>query len=213
MPNIIIVDGELPSVAFTYSVITAIGASSFNFTGASFGTARGNRTMIVAIGNNNQAPTAVTIGGVTAAQQVVQNNGANTYTSIWTAAVPTGTSGTVAVTWAGVVGGSCLGVWAAYALKSATATDTAGDISSPYNIPVNVSANGIAIGCAYSTAGIGGVGTASWSNATQSYDTQIVGPSSSGGSGASYVATTATTRAIAFGGYGGFVTTASASFR
>lgn len=81
-------------------------ASTYTFTGKSFGSAAGDRRVIVVVGSRVNTAGAVptcTIGGVSATEVVRANNagaGASTdITSIFIAHVPTGTTGDVVVGW------------------------------------------------------------------------------------------------------------------
>jgi hypothetical protein len=74
------------------------GATSYTVTGADFGTPSSNRIIIIGVSTLNQNnPTAVTIGGVSATRAVVTNV-SGVVASLWYASVPTGSTGTIVVT-------------------------------------------------------------------------------------------------------------------
>lgn len=97
-----------PTVSQTATFSTTTPATTTNFTSLSFGAEESDRYMLALLGKRSNAVpstiSGVTIGGVTASQlgsvTIVNNANPNPdteYAEIWAALVPTGTSGTVAV--------------------------------------------------------------------------------------------------------------------
>lgn len=108
-PSLIIPSGGLGFVAgLTFQAFATEGAvtATPSFAGVNFGTANANRVIaVIAVGRanaaTNQTISSMTIGGI-AATQVASAAGVVSNVAgidIWYASVPTGASGTVAVTW------------------------------------------------------------------------------------------------------------------
>ena len=97
----------------TYSD-SSTGTTTRTFAGLSLGTAASNRSIIVVTHSRYRYPTDVTIGGVTATcHAAFQDNYA--HTAVWSAAVPTGATGDVVVTYAiGSPETAAVALWAAY---------------------------------------------------------------------------------------------------
>lgn len=98
------------SITWTDSVGSAVAGTSFSFATRSIGTADATRVLYIGVGFglNTVSPTAVTIdfglGGGAQAMSLVAgsnvNSAAGAILSIYTIAAPSGTTGTVALTWA-----------------------------------------------------------------------------------------------------------------
>lgn len=211
-----------PSLVFqTNSTPAAFQSSisSFTFTSVAIGTAAANRTVIVSASIRcvgGDTITGVTVGGVTAALAKSQANNVtnSSFSSIWTATVPSGTTGNIVLTLVGV--DTCIpaiGVWSAYGLTSNTPTATAGSTSSSsQTLSVNVSAGGIVIGSSYGFS----ASSITWSGLTRDYDQvtlattqQQSGASASAQPAASPLAITATIPSAG----GGEASGVAASFR
>lgn len=75
-------------------------ANNYSFAGVSIGTAASDRLIAVAVVEGSSAgtdPTSVTVGGNSATKIASVNDGSNVTTTLWYAAVPTGTTATIAV--------------------------------------------------------------------------------------------------------------------
>lgn len=112
-----------------HSESTSTG-TTITYTSVAFGTANASRILAVGIWSKQTADTdtvsSVTIGGVSATQVSgarASSTGHNAVSDIWYAAVPTGTSGNIVVTWSASSGRSGIGV---YNIVTATATPTNG---------------------------------------------------------------------------------------
>lgn len=152
--------GSIPEYTFLGSDVDATNAASYSFISQPFGTAVADRLIVVAITGRrgvSRTISSVTIGGVSASQ-VVFNSGTSGLnpdffpTALYRAAVPTGTSGTIAVTWSGGMDMCAVAHGSLIRYKSATATDTGSDhdeggAPTP-SISLNVSAGGVVIAAA-----------------------------------------------------------------
>lgn len=150
------------------------------YSGLAFGSATGNRLLIVVVhlGGNDDAvttPASVTIGGV-AGTLVVTRNEDEAGVSIWQALVPTGTTGSVVVTYGGGnLNNKAIGLWSIQTNTQA-ATNSGGSTSGG-SIAATVPTNGYAI-VGYSAdrnTGVAFSGTAS--NFTEDYEFDLAGGS------------------------------------
>lgn len=142
------------------------------FTAANFGAAQADRLIIAIVGWGLGGATdlqSATIGGV-AATIAIQNDGSNVGQAIIYAAVPTGTSGDIALTWVGSVSRSSVAVYRLTGQQSNTPYATAGPAgggdssrAATFNIPTD---GGSVIG---STSGLGN--TIWGANAAEDVDT------------------------------------------
>lgn len=146
--------------------------TTFTFNGVNFGTAAAGRYLIVAVSgravSNSPTITGITIGGVSAtiAIQVRDVAGLNIQ-AIAIAAVPTGTSGTVVVTFDQTLTNCDIAMYSTSDVGSVTAFDTGSSTADPGNILLDIPAGGIALALAKSDAG---TGTCAWTNLTERYD-------------------------------------------
>lgn len=150
----------LPTLTFQANVTLTGGSGGISagrtYTSVAIGPAASNRTVIIADGFRDAGicPLAsLTVGGI-AATRVAQNvNSATntTITSIWVAAVPTGTTATiVSVYCASVDSAEGLGVYAAYGLGSTTPIATVGNSSATApSLNLNVLSGGMVIATAW----------------------------------------------------------------
>jgi hypothetical protein len=165
--------GRLPDVIPSYEdfdVLSNGNVSTITHSSMAFGTAFGSRKIAVAIASSitsSRVIQSVTIGGVAAARQVKTDTGSPTIVGveIWTALVPTGTSGNVVLTLdAAPSFGSETKVFL-YNLrhvKSATATDTGVGSTST---TIDIEEGGAAIGI-FQRAG----GAHTWTGLTEDDD-------------------------------------------
>ncbi len=153
--------------------------SEYEYLAESFGAAAADRLILVGVdarasasGAYGSLPTGVTIGGVTATMLVEKNqvDGANSLgEAIWGAAVPTGTSGAVVVTYGG---GQLRSTCSVYRVVGAVLTpfDTASDGGAlgARATTIDVEAGGIIIGsyCVQPP----GAGTGTWTGLTEDYE-------------------------------------------
>lgn len=163
--------------SFSYSYLTEVGDTSnsttYNFSSVSFGAESATRQIIVGIVgvvNSNQSISSVTIGGVSATQVVQASNGGQPLGLY--IANPTGTSGTVSVTFSTTMFRAHIGVWRMVAANSATAEDTislGGGSTGLQTGTIDHSAGGVII--AY---GIGNnTGNHGWTGVNEDFDTTV----------------------------------------
>lgn len=168
------VGGSDPSVtvSFQASYTDSSSATTYTFSGASIGTAAADRKVVVGVvGTRAAAGThtvaTMTIGGIAATlvkQQNVSHSDRQT-AEIWQAAVPTGTTANIVVTFDAGMRGAGIGVYAVYGAASA-AYDTDGSNADPMSASIDVPAGGILIGVGVNANG----GTFAWTNLTEKYD-------------------------------------------
>lgn len=172
--------GVDPSIGFTASAVDSVSRTAYTFSSQAFGDAHTTRQILVAAGGHrdNRGVSSITIGGVTASNVKTQGQGAGGTIALYIAAVPTGTSGDVVITWDGATGGgSSVAVWRLVGL-SATATDTDGEgyaegSATNFTLDVNVAAGGVAVAATVNGNSGGEPHTTVWSNITENYDTQV----------------------------------------
>ena len=192
----------LPSVQYCTNASSTSDLTTYTFSSQSLCEPSGSRYIVVGIGGgSNDAGTStyainsVTVGGVSASS-VVSNKDTNVAPNIaalWIAAVPSGTTGDVVVTFDRASSRAAIGVWALYNLNSATAVGTGGGASSdPQGANVNTSTDGIVIAYGFNSGG----GTASWTGVTENFDTTVEAVVTTGGSVANVVAATPRTVSV-----------------
>ena len=152
---------------------------TYTYTSQNFGTAYSDRIIVACIAVDNFSQRVVsscTIGGVSATEACGLNDPSNyTYSGIWYAAVPSGTSGTVSFTCDGTASGSALVLYNISSLNSSTPFDT----STSSNSTGTTLTNTISLpeeGCAIYMSTIGDdTATYSWSGATEYVDRELDG--------------------------------------
>jgi hypothetical protein len=163
------------TAAFTASSTQNTGLTVYTYSSEAIGAADTNRKIVVTIlagGLTGRNVSTVTVGGISATLVKKQLAvGGERYNEMWQADVPTGTTADVVVTWSAVMERCGIGIFAVYDAASA-ASATASDTSDPMNASINVPAEGVLIGGAiYNSAG----GAATWTNLTESYETDSGG--------------------------------------
>lgn len=160
-------------MAVTYLQLATDGAngSSFTFASQNFGTADADRYIIVGInGRSNDGAdktlNSVTIGGVTATISVSGWNSGNV-AAIAIAAVPTGTTGSVVITFSDTMTSCSLAMWSEIKVTSLTATDTGTDTTDPLSTNITLT-NGFIIAVARSDSA---ADSATWTNVDENFDT------------------------------------------
>lgn len=177
--------GGTPLSAFSLSYlangVTSATTATQSVASISFGaapTGADTRYIVVAVHafTDGNALSSVTIGGVAATQvvSITDNTGSNQIlTALWIAAVPTGTSGSISLTFAGAtVNATRLGTYRMINPSSATAHATASDdtaTSGLIDLSLNVPSGGGVI--AASLQRNGDLNT--WVGATENYDTDV----------------------------------------
>lgn len=88
--------GSGPIAAYVTSLANAGSATSYTFTAAPIGAASADRLVVVVVHTNNGNTTSVTIGGASATQNVVENNG-DECVGIYSLLVTSGTTADIVV--------------------------------------------------------------------------------------------------------------------
>lgn len=150
------------------SVLDNVTDSVFTFSTQSFGTASAERLIAVGVGANTSNISSMTIGGI-AATEIVTVANANEGAEIWIAAVPTGATGDVVITFAtSVLRDVGISVWALYN-ASPTATNSGSDSDSdPATFDLDIAASGVAIAYLFHRAN--SATTYTWTNLTEDVD-------------------------------------------
>lgn len=183
MPNILFLQGlksstAIPaSIVFTDNSVSGTNGTVFTFSSQSLGTATTDRQILVTLwgrddGAGSPALTSVTVGGVTATVDITYLSGSNrNRAAVVRAAVPTGTTGDVVVTFDTTVERCGIGVYAMYDAATSV-TDTGFSEASTMTDTLNIPANGVAVGI----AAIGGGGrTYTWTNLSEDFDEAVEG--------------------------------------
>ncbi len=168
--------------SLTDSKISASTLTTYTFSTCAFGAAAADRIIVVGVCGQDGASAGVssmTIGGVAATEIVesVASVGGNAVnTALYYAAVPTGTTGDVVVTFGGNQSAAAVGVWAVLnssGTPSASASNARND-GNPNATTINCPANGAILGYAGLTQSGSDPTSATWTNLTESLD-QTVG--------------------------------------
>jgi len=195
-------NAEATSVTFLGSAVDGTNAASHTFSSKTFGDASASRVIAVAISSSgvtsNATISSVTIGGVSATRRVGGSpTSGGLVIEIWSASVPTGTSGDIVVTHSGTKDHCGIGWWRLTSVGSVSVTDaTVGSDTSPYTATIDVTAGGVVLAMATGNS----AATFTWSGGgiAENYDGTIEGNythsgaselSASGGSGVTYTAT------------------------
>ncbi len=149
------------------------GANPFSFTSQSLGAAAAGRYIVVCIeariGGGTPTLTDVTIAGITATivKQQASGAGPRDITAIAIAAVPTGTSGTIDVTFSATMLRCSISVYRVLGIDGLAAFDTDGSTATNPTCNLDIPAGGVAFGSV-----IAAVNSAvSWTGLTEDYDT------------------------------------------
>lgn len=158
------------SIVYVTNAVNAGNASSYTFTATSIGTAASDRIIVVAVGTGvaSQTVSSLTIGGVSATQQVTRSSSETA--SLHTLAVAAGTTADIVVTLSASCDFCGIAVWAMYGVTSATATHTSTSASDPGALSLNISAGGVAVAYQIHRAG---AETFTWTNATENFDALV----------------------------------------
>jgi hypothetical protein len=155
------------SLTATANAVDTTTQTTYTFASQNFGTADSTRVIAVIIGARNSGGTQIvtaastTIGGVTVSKPVEQLASTNAAVStIVYAAVPTGTSGTVSVTFAGANSRCSIQVYSIISPSSAAPTATGASTANAGTTTFTIPAGGAAIGGSYTQAGGPGTPTA-----------------------------------------------------
>lgn len=182
--------GSPAAIAFVANAADGTDLTTYSFAGQNLGTASADRYIVAAFAHRAGAGTptgsSVTIGGVSATFLAGVSNGTGRC-ELWIAAVPTGTTGTIAITWSAGVARCVMGAWALTNLQSSTPTATYSSTASPMSASANISAGGVALALGFANV----AATATWAGLTEDFDNTTA--DSCIGSGASLAFATAQT--------------------
>lgn len=154
------------SLTPTANPVDLTSQTTYTFSSQNFGTADATRVMAVIILSRNSAGTqtvsSATIGGVAATKAVGLLGSSNAMVGeIWYAAVPTGTTGAVSITFAGANQRCAIQLYSIIAPSSPAPTVTASSLASPATSgAITIPAGGAAIGGNYVISGGPGTPTA-----------------------------------------------------
>lgn len=168
----------LPTITYLANLIDPGNETTYSFGGASFGAAAADRAIAVTIHGaavvSGREVSSVTIGGVSASRLVNQTVGtgiitAVTTSEIWIASVPTGTSGTVSVTFNFGMLRCAIGIFRITGLLSLLAEGTA--VGQSNNNSNNLSLTGISKDAVVIACGTGTSSPAfGYTGVTQAYE-------------------------------------------
>ena len=167
------------TIAHTATAANSSASSSYTFSSQAFGSANSARRIIVVVGHagSNRTISSMTIGGVSAAN-IVSNETVNSADAhMYSAAVPSGTSGNVVINFNTTENRCGIGVFsmigaASSATTTKSATNTASN-SQTLTVPAGGVAIAYALGSQFNTYTFGGV--------TERFDTGIAASYTHGG--------------------------------
>lgn len=170
-------------ISKTANSVDSVDRTTYTFTSQSFGAAHGKRYMLAFVcGTHTSSRTvsSVTIGGISATVQGSQveggSGGTTCMSGLYLAAVPTGTSGTVEVTWSSGVSRCGIIIYRLVGINP-TAYDTGSDITvsaDAVSDTMNVTAGGVIIGGVVHRGTVT-ARTTSWTNVTEDVDETVEG--------------------------------------
>lgn len=179
-------------MAYSYLQVSTTGSdlTTYTFSTQNLGTAAGDRYIVCCVNGRSsdggaRTISSVTVGGVTAtAGPFVGNSGS--HVGIFIAAVPTGTTGDVVVTWSGGMGDCSVELHRATGVSSTTPTSSVTDTTTPLSQSINVDAGGFAVGISTTD---NGTATATWAGITERSDDATGGGNDRSGAGDEFATT------------------------
>lgn len=171
----IVASSRVPYYTYNGNYNSASDLTTYSFTGCNFGSARSDRLIAVVI-QARASPVAsrtlssITIGGVTGTVHV-ENTISGVPCVIASALVPTGTSGTVSLTWSAGMGGVSISLYSMYNLSSNTPNGSWSNTWSSGNCStaVAVKSNGILL----AATTVGGTNAVTYTTITKDWDFQF----------------------------------------
>lgn len=174
------------SLSYLSSTGTGTNATSYTFSGVSFGAEASDRIIVIQAAGSTTGTegfSSVTIGGVSATK-IAEQKTANTadITSMWYAEVPSGTTGSVVVVFNSLSARCGLGVWRLTGVTvtpfdfstslDPTGTGAASKANPSASTTIDVEAGGVIIASAYSSnSGTTNPPTFAWTGVTENYET------------------------------------------
>lgn len=176
--------------------------TTYSFASQPFGTADSERRVIVGIAGRPNSPTvvsSVTIGGVAAVRAGARTTGA-VAAEVWFANVPTGTTGTVDVTWTNGQTSCVIGIWTTIGAIAIYGFDSAvmGSAADSSNVTIDTSSSGFVVACGQAND----VGTVSAVARGMTQDDMVATGSSSTQSAFAHAATGSSSAVVGFDGDG-----------
>lgn len=145
--------------------------TTYTFAGQNLGAADAGRYIVVCVESRASLArtiSTVTVGGVSASIAVQVSNG-NNVAGIAIAAVPTGTTGDVVVTFSGSVLRAAVQLYRVLGIDSATPADFDSSAAADPTVNLDVPAGGVAFGCVLTTS----TGTTAWTGLTEDHDSVV----------------------------------------
>lgn len=178
--------GVSGSLSFLQGAVSTANQTTYTFSSQNLGTAASDRYIIAAISTTGIADaqinvSSVTIGGVSATQVVTNNfnSVSSGLVALYIAAVPTGTTGNVVVTFDAGCARAGIALYRVTGLGSATASatgqdeDNEGSANPSESTGINVPADGFAIGASFTQNQQSA--TAAWTGVTEQYEATVEG--------------------------------------
>lgn len=162
---------------FLQAASSSSDATTYTFSSQNIGTAAGDRHIVcfsASRGVGTLAVNSVTIGGVSATQAAENDRtsgGVTNSASLDIAAVPTGTTGDVVVTYSGGMLRAGISLWRLDDLASATPHDFDGSSANAPTCALDIPDDGCAIGGAITAQD---TASTSWSGLTENHDTLVL---------------------------------------
>jgi len=174
------------SIFYLNRYIQTTNTTTYTFASCDIGTASADRRVIVGAhmyGGTSRTLTSATIAGITATE-LTSDASSTSNTLLLIAAVPTGTTGDIVLTWSGSCAGSGVSVWYATGLSSDTPVAAArGGITSPVSSgSLSTVDGGFVVAAATCRYNDGTLRTHTWTNVTEQFDVEIENTGTDGGS-------------------------------
>ncbi len=162
--------------------------ATWTFPSRALGAAASDRRVVVGVtasqAVNNNTVSSVTIAGVAATQHVYHEDGtgAASRAALWSAPVPTGTTGDVVVTFASADDRCGIGIWRMTGAGASPVSTHADGTDGTGTTSITVPAGGVAVAMAATSA------STTWSGLTEDFDETIAGTSLQSGACAAFAA-------------------------
>lgn len=168
----------MASYSFLQQATNGTTQTTYTFSSQNLGTAASDRYIVVAVGwrKSGSAPSlsSVSVGGVSATSVVNYKSGTTTATgaAIFIAAVPTGTSGDVVITFSADSASCGIALYRVTGLTDTTPIETATSNANPRAVTLNGVEGGFIIAVDYNN--VSGASTTTFSGLTEDYDVDAI---------------------------------------
>lgn len=167
------------AISFLQAAQSTANETTYTFSSQNLGTADAGRYIVVAAHCNSGTTvgfglSSVTVGGVAATIVVQQNNASGGFSgcsALAIAAVPTGTTGNIVVTWSHGAARCEIQAYRLTGIASATPADTKSSTASDPTASLDVPAGGVAIGAGCTSANT----IATWTGLSEDSDAVVEG--------------------------------------